>query len=118
MYGELVTMGDAGVITLFSMGIVFATLLLISFVLDLFKVIFTEKKKETVAAPAPAATATAPVVEEEDDDELVAIITAALAAHIGKSADQLIVRSIVQVGNQHPAWAQAGRMELMQGSSK
>ncbi len=114
MYGELVTMGDAGVITLFSMGIVFATLLLISFVLDLFKVIFTEKKKETVAAPAPAAAApVAPESVDEDDDELVAVITAALAAHIGKSADQLIVRSIVQTGSQQPAWAQAGRMELM-----
>ncbi|SHJ62989.1 sodium pump decarboxylases, gamma subunit [Dethiosulfatibacter aminovorans DSM 17477] len=114
MYGELVTMGDAGVITLFSMGIVFATLLLISYVLDLFKVIFTEKKKETaaksVAAPAPAVPA---AVVEEDDDELVAVITAALAAHIGKSSDQLIVRSIVQTGGQQPAWAQAGRMELM-----
>ena len=117
MYGELITMGDAGVITLFSMGIVFATLLLISLVLDLFKVIFTEKKKETVAAPGPAAAAPAAVVEE-DDDELVAVITAALAAHIGKSADQLIVRSIVQVGSQQPAWAQAGRMELMQGDLK
>jgi len=111
MYGEIITMGDAGVITLFSMGIVFATLLLISFVLDLFKVIFTEKKKETVAAPAPAAAA--PESVDEDDDELVAVITAALAAHIGKSADQLIVRSIVQTGSQQPAWAQAGRMELM-----
>lgn len=81
--------------------------------------IFTEKKKETVAAPAPAPAAAAPTaVAEEDDDELVAVITAALAAHIGKSADQLIVRSIVQVGSQQPAWAQAGRMELMQGSSK
>jgi sodium pump decarboxylase gamma subunit len=111
MYGEIITMGDAGVITLFSMGIVFATLLLISFVLDLFKVKFTEKKKETVAAPAPAAAA--PESVDEDDDELVAVITAALAAHIGKSADQLIVRSIVQTGSQQPAWAQAGRMELM-----
>jgi sodium pump decarboxylase gamma subunit len=114
MYGELVTMADAGVITLFSMGIVFATLLLISLVLDLFKVIFTEKKKETVAAPAPAAAAAAaPVAVVEDDDELVAVITAALVASIGKSADQLIVRSIVQVGGQQPAWAQTGRIEMM-----
>lgn len=113
MYGIEISMADAGVITLFSMGIVFATLLLISFVLDLFKVIFTEKKKETAAAPvAPATPAPAPAVKE-DDDELVAVITAALAAHMGKSTDQLIVRSIVQTGGQQPAWAQAGRMELM-----
>ena len=117
MYGELITMGDAGVITLFSMGIVFATLLLISFVLDLFKVIFAEKKKETVAAPAAAAPAPLPVVEE-DDDELVVVITAALAAHMGRSADQLIVRSIVQTGGQQLPWAQAGRMELIQSFVK
>jgi sodium pump decarboxylase gamma subunit len=110
-------MGDAGVITLFSMGIVFATLLLISFVLDLFKVIFTKKKEEIEKIDAaPVAQTTQAVVEEED--ELVAVITAALAAHIGKSTDQLIVRSIVQTGNQQPAWSQAGRMELMQGSAK
>jgi sodium pump decarboxylase gamma subunit len=111
-------MGDAGVITLFSMGIVFATLLLISFVLDLFKVIFTKKKEEKIEKidAAPVAQTTQAVVEEED--ELVAVITAALAAHIGKSTDQLIVRSIVQTGNQQPAWSQAGRMELMQGSTK
>ncbi len=117
MYGDIVTMGDAGVITLFSMGIVFATLLLISFVLDLFKVIFTKKKEEKIEKidAAPVAQATQAVVEE---DELVAVITAALAAHIGKSTDQLIVRSIVQTGNQQPAWSQAGRMELMQGSAK
>jgi sodium pump decarboxylase gamma subunit len=113
MYGETVTMGDAGVITLFSMGIVFLTLLLISFVLDLFKVIFAkkeEKVKKTEVAPIAQATSAAVV---EDDNELVAVITAALAAHIGKSTDQLIVRSIVQVGNQEPAWAQTGRIELM-----
>lgn len=114
MYGELITMADAGVITLFSMGIVFATLLLISFVLDLFKVISVksqEKQAEKTAAVVEVQAPTAKV--EEDDDELVAVITAALAAHIGKNTDQLIVRSIVQVSAQQPAWAQAGRMELM-----
>ena len=113
MYGESITMADAGVITLFSMGIVFATLLLISFVLDLFKIIFTEKEDKVEKIASASIVQSTSEVVEEDDNELVAVITAALAAHIGKSTDQLIVRSIVQIGNQEPAWAQTGRIELM-----
>ena len=93
--------------TLMGMGTVFAVLILIAFIISLFKYIpkFQEmfaKKKNTApaAAPAPAAKA-APVVEEElvDDSELVAVIMAAIYASMaseGKavSKDGLIVRSI------------------------
>ncbi len=59
------------------------------------------KVKAAASAPAPAASAApvtvaAPAVEEElvDDLELVAVITAAIAAATGSSADGLVVRSI------------------------
>jgi sodium pump decarboxylase gamma subunit len=93
--------------TLMGMGTVFAVLILIAFIISLFKYIpkFQEmfaKKKNTApaAATAPAAKA-APVVEEElvDDSELVAVIMAAIYASMaseGKavSKDGLVVRSI------------------------
>jgi sodium pump decarboxylase gamma subunit len=114
MFGSTIDMGEAAIITLFSMGVVFATLLFISFMLDGFKIVFakkpTEKKSQEARIEPQAPIAVAP---KEDEEELIAVITAAIAAHLGKSSDGLIVRSIVQVRNQEPAWAQAGRMELM-----
>jgi glutaconyl-CoA/methylmalonyl-CoA decarboxylase subunit delta len=114
MFGTEISMGEAGIITLFSMGIVFAVLFAISLILDLFKMIFTKSKNdnklpEVKVVPQPIIS-TAP---KEDEEELIAVITAAIAAHLGKNSDGLIVRSIVQVRNQEPAWANAGRTELM-----
>ena len=110
-FAKTLTLGEifekAALNTLMGMGTVFAVLILIAFIISLFKYIpkFQEmfaKKKNTApaAAPAPAAKA-APVVEEElvDDSELVAVIMAAIYASMaseGKavSKDGLVVRSI------------------------
>lgn len=96
-------MEKAAMNTLMGMGTVFLVLIFISLLIGCFKYINAfEKKmkdKETAAAPAvPAAPApvAVPVMEEElvDDLELVAVITAAIAAATGSSADGLVVRSI------------------------
>lgn len=110
-FAKTLTLGEifekAALNTLMGMGTVFAVLILIAFIISLFKYIpkFQEmfaKKKNTApaAATAPAAKA-APVVEEElvDDSELVAVIMAAIYASMaseGKavSKDGLVVRSI------------------------
>lgn len=110
-FAKTLTLGEifekAALNTLMGMGTVFAVLILIAFIISLFKYIpkFQEmfaKKKNTApaAAPAPVAKA-APVVEEElvDDSELVAVIMAAIYASMaseGKavSKDGLVVRSI------------------------
>lgn len=110
-YEKTLTLGEifekAALNTLMGMGTVFAVLILIAFIISLFKYIpkFQEmfaKKKDKAPAPAPAAKpAPAPVVEEElvDDAELVAVIMAAIYASMaseGKavSKDGLVVRSI------------------------
>lgn len=95
-------MAKAAMNTLMGMGTVFLVLIFISLLIGCFKYInaFEKKMKDKAAAavPAPAAPApvAAPVVEEElvDDLELVAVITAAIAAATGSSADGLVVRSI------------------------
>ena len=102
-------MARAGLNTLIGMGVVFAVLILISFIISLFGYIpkiqaALDKKKASAsapAAPAPAA-APAPVVEEavdySDDLELVAVIAAAIAAYEGEtSTDGFVVRSIRKV---------------------
>lgn len=103
------------IITLFSMGVVFATLLVISLILDVFKVVFAEKKSQEVKkGPQPQTiTATPEPMSTGTDEELIAVITAAIAAYIGKGTDKLIVRKITPMASQEPIWAQMGRIDQM-----
>ncbi|MDO5540896.1 MAG: OadG family transporter subunit [Eubacteriales bacterium] len=100
-------MVEAALNTVMGIGIVFLTLLFLSFLIGQFKHIskleeaFTKK-----SAPAPAAPEAAPAVsvpaasaapaEEEvvDDGELIAVIAAAIAAAEGTTTDGFVVRSI------------------------
>ena len=111
---DITTIPQALVNTLIAMGTVFLVLILISFIISLFKFIpiFMDKltKKEPVqpVAPAPAPAAAPepkPVVAEQqtaapaDDTQLIAVITAAVAAAmeqdgIAVPADGLVIRSI------------------------
>jgi sodium pump decarboxylase gamma subunit len=115
MFGETIDFGEMVIITVFSMGVVFATLLIISFILDLFKVVFVEKKSQEVKkGPQPqTVTATPEPIKTDADEELVAVITAAIAAYIGKGTDKLIVRRITPMASQEPIWAQMGRIDQM-----
>lgn len=95
--GEILT--KAGLNTVLGMGTVFVVLILISFIIYLLGFIpkLLQKKEPAKAAPEPktltAETYTAEE-EEEDDLELVAVISAAVAAAEGTSADGFVVRSI------------------------
>lgn len=96
--GEKMT--KAGLNTLMGMGTVFVVLILISLIIYCFRYISViqdklagrgkeEPVKDTIAAEAaPADTSLA------DDLELVAVISAAIAASEGASADSFVVRSI------------------------
>lgn len=114
-------MAKAGMNTLMGMGVVFAVLIFISWLISMFKYIsvFEAKMKAKknaaaaapVAAPAAPAPAAAPAptaapAEEEnltDDAELVSVITAAIAAYEGKETvvNGLVVRSIKRVSNRN-----------------
>ena len=115
MFGETIEFGEMVIITVFSMGVVFATLLVISFILDLFRVVFAEKKsKEVKKEPQPQTiTATPEPVKTGTDEELIAVITAAIADYLGKGTDKLIVRKITPMASQEPIWAQMGRIDQM-----
>ena len=114
MFGESIEIGEMMTITVFSMGVVFATLLVISFILDLFKVIFAEKKSQEVKKePQPQTIAAAPETAAGTDEALIAVITAAIAAYIGTGTDKLIVRKIIPMASQEPIWAKMGRIDQM-----
>ena len=95
-------MEKAGMNTLMGMGTVFVVLILISLIISCFKVIpYLQNKKANAGAKKDVAD---PVVEQieqreetsqlTDDLELVAVISAAIAAAEGTSADGFVVRSI------------------------
>ncbi|MGN0318891.1 MAG: OadG family protein [Lachnospira sp.] len=101
-------MAKAGVNTLIGMGTVFVVLIFISFIIYLLKFVNVignkEKNKEKEDAAAVGVdNAIAQIVsneeQEADDLELVAVITAAIAAMEGTSADGLVVRSIRKVND-------------------
>lgn len=106
-FGE--TMQYALLNTVMGISIVFVVLLLISWIIGLFKYIGKIEaklaaKKNKTAEPAKVETPAAAVAEEElsDDLELVAVITAAIHAYEEAQgnnipADGLVVRSIRKV---------------------
>ena len=90
---------EAGLNTLMGLGIVFLSLLFLSFIisrLSLLGKIGQKPAPAKAAAPAPAAAPVEEAVEEElaDDTELVAVIAAAVAAYEGTGTDGFVVRSI------------------------
>jgi len=101
-------LAQAGLNTLMGMGIVFLSLIFISFIIKLFGFIpklaeRASKKKEIASSATPQAginnaVETIAANEENltDDTELVAVITAAIMAAMGSEApaDGLVVRSI------------------------
>lgn len=111
MYGNQITMGDAFTITIFSMLLVFAALIVISYFIDLVAKLVNKKKK-----PAETAVTAAPVEEsvpETDDTELIAVLAAAVAATSGKSLDSFIVRSARRAERAKSPWEQAALRDLM-----
>lgn len=94
---KLSVSGQAMLIGLF---VVFFALALLIGCIKVMSLVMQERKKKAqqeIAPAAPAAEtapAAAPVVEEGISPEIVAIISAAIAAYDGKSAKNLVVRSI------------------------
>ena len=115
MFGDKLSLLDSGVITIFSMVVVFISLLVISYLIDLMRVSVSKKDKKAVdtntnqQAPQPVVNA----VVEEDDTELVAVITAAIAAMTGTSTSGLVVRNIKRIPDLDTTWSRTGKVELM-----
>lgn len=63
--------------------------------------------------PVAAQTAAAPVAAANPahDDALIAVITAAIAASLGTSANGIVIKSIERTGRNMPAWGARGRIE-------
>ena len=119
-------LGGATALSIIAFSVVFivlAGLTLVIFAMRYVSMMGT-KKPAPAAAPAPkkaapVAAPAAPAVAASDDDELVAVITAAIVAQLGRAS--VAIKSIVPspsavIGNDGASWIACGRIEGLQGA--
>ena len=117
MLGDSVTFGESLIVTVFSMAIVFLSLLIISYIIDALRAVATKDNGVKVNEnKAPAKLVKEAIVEtskdeEEDDEELVAVIAAAIAATMGVNVSDLNIKSIKRIPQGGPVWSRIGRQE-------
>lgn len=99
------TMMEVLKLTGLSMTIVFLSLIVISFILDLFKVVFKERKPKTNNTKVNTKTNTktetyenvSTKVENLTKQDRIALFTAAIAASNGKKTSNIRIKSIKKV---------------------
>lgn len=123
LFGESISFGEGLLITALGMGVTFATLIVLSFLLDLLRVIFYKDPNKN--KPVEVKKEIKDDIEEkkiaiddgangdEVNEELVAVITAAIASSMNTSTHNIIVKNISRVPDQTPTWGRMGRIEQM-----
>lgn len=108
-------LAGAGITTIMGMGITFLVLILLwGCVAIMTKFTYRPKKEEKPqASAAPAATPAAPAAPAAADDSLIAVISAAIAAYEGGSANNLVVRKIRRISGDTTVWGDAGRADCI-----
>lgn len=113
--GDHVSIGEALIITGFSIAVVFIGLIAISMLIGLLRKIGEDKKPEVEKTVVTPVKKEDPVINEVNDEELVAVIAAAIAASMGVGIPQLNIKSIRRIPQSTPAWAVASRQEQILG---
>lgn len=108
MLGSEVSIGQAAIVCLISMVVIFAVLFLISVMIDILAAVLKLKKGN---APAPVVSASSSAVA--DDGVSIAVLTAAVAAYLGKGTDEIVVREIRKVQNNESEWSRSGRTDAL-----
>jgi sodium pump decarboxylase gamma subunit len=104
--------------TIFGMGLVFGTLVVLSLMLDLMRVIFTPKanvkknKDITTADQTIDQTKTQVQTGEtnDDDPELIAVISAALVQYLQAPIYNIKIGSIRKIYEKTPIWGMESRI--------
>lgn len=113
--GDQINLGEALIITGFSIIVVFLVLILISILISGLKQIGAEKKDESPKAKVEPVKKDEPVesvpAETVNDEELVAVISAAIAASMGLSLPEIRIRKINRMEQSTPAWSIASKQE-------
>ena len=112
MYGEQVTGFQAAIVTVFSMLLVFLTLILISYFIDVLAKVVNKKKvaKESITEIA----AEEPEIENEDvEDDIIPVVICAAAAYMTISKKNFVLKKIRRVDSNESAWSKFGRYNAM-----
>lgn len=105
-------------VTILGMGITFLVLIFLQYCIKLMSTLLNRPngktamtvKESNVSLERPIPQELQP---EEEDEVLIAVLTAAIAAHLGQSADRIRVRNVLRVHDGTPNWARAGLLEQM-----
>lgn len=120
-----ITILDSIFVTVVSMIVVFAVLVLIAYLINALKVISNGNKKDaSVEASKTSSNIEAAKTnnsledkgivttsEDEIDEELVAVIAAAVAANLGLNIPDIRINSIRRVPQMNSSWAQAAKRD-------
>ena len=117
MFSDGINFAEGLLVTALGMGVTFAALIALSFMLDLMKILFYKDPSKAPVKVEPQAKVVAPEsiapAAEEENEELVAVITAAVAASLNTSTHNIVVRNIVRLPDATPTWGRAGRIDQM-----
>jgi len=105
-------------VAILGMGITFLVLIFLQYCIKTMSSLLNRKnpkaamtvKESNVSLERPVPQAFQP---EQDDEELIAVLTAAVAAHMGQSADRIVVRNVRRLSEGAPNWARAGLLDQM-----
>lgn len=81
MIHDTMSMGEAGIVCVASMLVVFAVLMILYVILRIFGVVAARNTGKAAPAPAPSAAAIAAAAPQQDEGELIAILSAAIAEY-------------------------------------
>lgn len=115
MYGEVVSIPESLVISLVSMAVVFLVLLSISFMIDINaaavkRIAGTEERKKSSSGPASEVRGDKEEQKPQAAGEAVrheqaVLAAAAIAAYLGTSIENVVVRRIARIGDSDTGWA-------------
>jgi len=112
---EKITLADSLIVTVFSMAVVFAVLIVISFLIRILKAISVEGEKKVVETPIKEVeTKQVSQIEqqtEDDEEEIVAAISAAIAIALGSTIPQIRIKTIRRINQNTTSWSQTTRVE-------
>ena len=120
--GDFISMGEALIVALFSILLVFVVLIVIAIIINALKAFSVEKKpgkkdeqKMTVSKDETSVGGEDPKIGIEDSsgisEELVAVIAAAVAANLGTSIPEINIKSIRRTSQSVSPWANAGNIK-------
>lgn len=108
MYGNDVSLSQAGFISIFAMVVVFVVLLIISYMIDIVAFFLKGSNSPKKVSAAVSNEGHAAAKKNANSDTDVAIIAAAVASYLGTSVDNIRIQQIRRVSNNESVWSERG----------